>query len=100
MKFNINVKQGEDFITVGNIRPNKSGKSWSLTIFADKTGLLQRSPCGKYINALVVEDKRPDFGGNGTPKGQAATVADWLPQEQGRTATAGTATLTSDSVPF
>ena len=78
MKFNISIKDGDKFITLGNIRPNKSGKSYQLTIFRDKAGLLQQSPCGKYLNALVTEDTRPDFGGSTPPK-QDITVPGWLP---------------------
>ena len=77
MKFDIKVRQNDKFLTVGNIRPNKTGKSWNLTIYADKTGLLERSKCGRFINALVTEDKRNESGA--PQQAQAVGVADWLP---------------------
>ena len=94
MKFNVSIKDKDKFVTIGNIRPNKSGKSFQLTIFRDKAALLQQSPCGKYLNALVTEDTRPDFGGNSTPNQKPVTTPDWLP-EQGTNNT-----LQSDAVPF
>lgn len=61
MKFEVSVPNNTgSFIKVGFVKPTKSGKAWQLTIFADKAELLQKSPCGKFLNALMVEDKRPD----------------------------------------
>ena len=94
MKFTLSVKDGDKFISVGNVKPNKSGKSWQVVLFADKAQLLQRSPCGRFINCLMTEDKRPDFGGNSTPNQKPITPPDWLPEHGTNN------TLQSDAVPF
>ncbi|TXI93836.1 MAG: hypothetical protein E6Q33_02400 [Neisseriales bacterium] len=61
MKFDISVTNNTGgFIKVGFVKPTKSGKALQLTIYADKVDLLQKSQCGKFCNALMVEDKRPD----------------------------------------
>ena len=80
MKFTLSVKQGDKFLTVGNVKLNKSGRSYQVTLFADKTSLLTRSECGRFINCLMTQDTRPSFGGAGTTQqAQAVGVADWLP---------------------
>ena len=76
MKFTLSVKQGDKFLTVGNVKLNKSGRSYQVTLFADKTSLLTRSECGRFINCLMTEDKRSE---SGTPQSQAITPANWLP---------------------
>ncbi len=61
MKFDVSVLNATgSFIKVGFAKPTKSGKALQLTIYADKAELLQKSPCGKFLNALMVEDKRPN----------------------------------------
>ncbi len=61
MKFKLSIQtEPGQFITVGCVKPTKTGKSWSLAIFADKVEELQRSQCGKFLNCLMVEDKRQD----------------------------------------
>lgn len=62
MKFDLSVKnESGTFIKIGFAKPTKSGKAWQLTIFDDRVDLLQKSDCGRFLNCLMVEDKRPNI---------------------------------------
>lgn len=86
MKFNISIIEehatGEKtFTRIGVINQNKSGKSFSLGIMADKIHMLKLSKDGKYLNALVTENTYDDTKPQTTYKEikESSLVSDSIP---------------------